>query len=177
MPGFFASGIVNFFRKGDDGKYTLAMAMPDTAPLPIFAAEADSGKFVKAALLRRDETLGKNVLAATTYRTPKELVQDFQELFPEDGKDAQFFQLPEEMFMNALVGMGRPEWVAEELVSTIALSFSNVPANSVDSGRTCVWLARKATLEESLWIGHCPFLTKSRRRSRSMQRMRLRSRS
>lgn len=118
MPGFFASGVASNFRKGDDGKYMLTIPMPESAPIPVFAAEVDTGKFVKAALLRRDETLGKNVLASSGYRTPKELLQDFKEVFPEAGKDAFFVSVPEEQFKSMLVGFGQPEWVAEELVST-----------------------------------------------------------
>lgn len=121
MPGFFLSNVTSSFRRGGDGTWTLAMPMPETAPVPIFAPEFDSGKWVKAALMRRDEVLGKNILAATAYYTPKQMLADFQELFPQAGVGAQFFQVPEEMFIGFMKAMGRSDVAALELWENMRL--------------------------------------------------------
>lgn len=87
----------------------------------MFDAEADTGKFVKAIILKRDEVLGKRVLGATAYQTPAEILADFKSAFPNAGKDAKFFSLPHEMFTATLKGQGMPDFAAEELLQNFRL--------------------------------------------------------
>lgn len=116
MPGFFMSNIPGQnLRKGEDGKWVLALAMPDDSPVPLFAPEFDSGKFAKAALLKRDQVLGKRLLEATDYITPKQMLAEFKELYPQAGEGAHFFELPEGAFKGILKGAGLPDFAAEEL--------------------------------------------------------------
>lgn len=123
LPGFYMGNLpgVNL-REMPDGKYVLALPMPDAAPIPIFAAEYDMGKFVKAIFLKKEATLGKRIYAATAYTTPTELLQDFQEVYPEAGKGATFRQLPGEVFKEILASArGVPEAVQEEMLQNMRL--------------------------------------------------------
>lgn len=63
----------------------------------MFDAEANTGKFVKAIFVKRDEVLGKRMLGAITYQTPAEMLSDFKIALPNAGKDAKFFSLLHEM--------------------------------------------------------------------------------
>lgn len=122
MPGFFMSNVTgSMLRKGEDGKYTLAMAMPDNAPVPLFATELDTGKYGKAIFQKREQVLGKRVLEAVDYVTPAQMVKEFQEVYPQAGEGAKFFELSEQMFIGALKGNGMPDFAAEELWENMQL--------------------------------------------------------
>ena len=59
--------------------YTFTLPIPHTAAcIPIFEAYHDTGKFVKAILTKRDQTLGKRVLGATKYASAQELADEFE---------------------------------------------------------------------------------------------------
>ena len=73
-------------HKGDDGKYVLGLPVAADAQIPLVDIEKDTGKFVKAILMNRDEALGKEYLGATDYYTPQQAVDEFTKAFPEDGK-------------------------------------------------------------------------------------------
>ncbi|QYT03421.1 NmrA domain-containing protein [Trichoderma simmonsii] len=123
QPGFFMSNIPGqlLAQESPEKPWTLALPTPETAPFPMFDAEADTGKFVKAIILKRDEVLGKRVLGATAYQTPAEILADFKSAFPNAGKDAKFFSLPHEMFTATLKGQGMPDFAAEELLQNFRL--------------------------------------------------------
>ncbi|KAK4076556.1 uncharacterized protein Triagg1_4159 [Trichoderma aggressivum f. europaeum] len=123
QPGFFMSNIPGqlLAQESPEKPWTLAVPTPETAPFPMFDAEADTGKFVKAIILKRDEVLGKRVLGATAYQTPAEILVDFKSAFPNASKDAKFFSLPHEMFTATLKGQGMPDFAAEELLQNFRL--------------------------------------------------------
>jgi uncharacterized protein YbjT (DUF2867 family) len=121
LPGFYLSQMVAWFHPGDDGTWTFKSALTEDAKIPIFAAESDNGKFVKAAFLNRDKVLGKQVLAATEYYTPKQMLADLQSLFPQTVKDVQVSQTPEEPYKETLKGYGMPQFAADELWENMRL--------------------------------------------------------
>ncbi|RFU78356.1 hypothetical protein TARUN_3878 [Trichoderma arundinaceum] len=123
QPGFFMSNIPGqlLSQEAPDKPWTLSIPTSGTAPFPLFDAETDTGKFVKAIVLKRDELLGKRVLGATAYKTPAEILNDFKATFPNAGKDAQFFSVPHELFKAGLKGRGLPEFAAEELLENFRL--------------------------------------------------------
>ncbi|KAL1742101.1 hypothetical protein HDZ31DRAFT_84366 [Schizophyllum fasciatum] len=124
LPGFYMSNIPGSnLRAMPDGKWALAMPMPENAPIPLFAAEHDTGKFVKAILLKREETLGKRVYGSTGYTTPLEILDAFKKVYPTSGKDASFQQLPGDVFKGILGSMGMPEPVQEELLQNMRLVY------------------------------------------------------
>lgn len=124
---FFLAGcyMSNFpgtsFREMPDGKWGFALPLPDNAPIPIFDAEEDTGKFVKAMFLNEQKVLGKRVYGATAYYTPAEMVQDFRELSPSVGKDAGFSQLPNGVFKGIMASTGAPEVIQEEMLQNMRL--------------------------------------------------------
>ena len=63
-------------------------------------------------LLKREEVLGKNVLAATDYYTPDDVVKTLQEA---KGKEVVFWQTDKETYKGFLTGAGMPEFAAQEL--------------------------------------------------------------
>lgn len=103
-----------------NNNYTLALPMPETAPIPLFDPR-DTGKWIKAIVLRRGQLLGKRVLGATAYVTPAEIVAEFREVYPEAGKTAGFFSMPHEQFVAAMTGNGMPDFAAVEMLENMRL--------------------------------------------------------
>ena len=98
--------------------YTMAMPFPPTTPIPFFDPADDSGKFVKAMVMKRDEVLGKNVLGATAYSTPDDVIKAFKEV--KKGVQAQFVQIDKDAYMGALAQAGMPQYIQEELYENMA---------------------------------------------------------
>lgn len=111
----------NFRQMPPDNKWTFAMPIPASSPIPLFDTVDDTGKFVKGILLNREATLGKRILGATEYLTVQQVVDEFKKAFPEDGKDAQAVELTHEQFKGALASQGMPEFVQEELLQNFRL--------------------------------------------------------
>lgn len=119
MPGFFMSNLNTMINPSPQPPHTLTLALPvpSTAPIPFFDAGNDSGKFVKAMVLKREEVLGKNVLGATDYYTPEDVVKGFKE---KKGKDIQFYQPDKETYKGSLAQAGLPDFAQEELYENMA---------------------------------------------------------
>ena len=99
----------NIRQMPPDNVWTLGLPIPATAQIPFLDTAADTGKFIKAMVLKRDEVLGRDVLAATYYKTGAEALEAFKRTFPEAGKTARFFEIPHQMFLEILKGRGLPE--------------------------------------------------------------------
>ncbi|KAJ5414699.1 NmrA-domain-containing protein [Penicillium cosmopolitanum] len=122
LPGFYMSNIAGGnLRKTPEGIWKLALPIPGDSPIPLFASEYDTGKFVKSILLKRDETLGKRIYAATKYYTPLEILATFKNEYPNAGKDAAFAELPHAVFKSILAGAGMPAIAQEELLENMRL--------------------------------------------------------
>lgn len=98
----------------ETGGWTFALPVPGTTRIPLLNP-ADTGKFVAAAILQREKTLGKRIQGASEYLTCEEIVGAFRRVFPEAGKKARFKQLGEEEYKGALVGKGMGTGVTQEL--------------------------------------------------------------
>jgi uncharacterized protein YbjT (DUF2867 family) len=123
MPGFYMSNLPGqMFRQNPDANnaWVLALPIPETAKAPMFDT-ADTGKFVKAAVLHRGQLLGKRLLGATNYMTMTEVVDAFKKTFPEAGKTAGYFNVPHDMYIKILTGTGMPEFAAVELLENMRL--------------------------------------------------------
>ena len=119
MPGFYMSNVSGgMLHPTEGGEWAMTLPIPDHTPIPLFDAADDTGKFVKAILTHREETLGKRVLAATDYYTCAEIVRTFQEVKPETGKGARFLQVSKEDFKAGLGQM--PEKGKEEMYENMA---------------------------------------------------------
>jgi uncharacterized protein YbjT (DUF2867 family) len=114
LPGMYMQSVSGAFRQNPpENAWAFALPMPETAPIPLFDVR-DTGIWIKAIVRKRDQLLGKRILGATKYTTPKEIVDGFKQAFPEAGKAASFFSLPDEMFLQGVKdSMGLPEWAAE----------------------------------------------------------------
>ena len=108
-------------RDMGEGNWALALPMPDNSPIPLFDAEADTGKFVKAMFLNEDKVLGKRVYGATAYYTPTQILDQFKELFPNTGKKAAYSQLPGDVFKGIMASTGAPEVIQEEMLQNMRL--------------------------------------------------------
>jgi hypothetical protein len=110
------------FRQSPENNnaWTLALPIPETSIVPLFDT-ADTGKFIKAAVLHRDEVLGKRLLGATNYMTLREIVDSFTKTFPEAGKTAAYAELPHDLYVKILTGTGMPEFAAVELLENMLL--------------------------------------------------------
>lgn len=122
LAGIYMSNLPGMsLREMPDGKWALALPMPEDAPIPLFAAEYDTGKFVKAIFLKKDATLGKHIYGATAYYKPKQIIDEFKELFPGVGREATFNRLPDEVFKGIMTSTGAPEVVAEGMLQNMRL--------------------------------------------------------
>ena len=122
MPGFYISNFDGMMTPSPDppNVYTLALPMPPSTPIPIFDAADDTGKFVKAMVTKRDQVLGKRVLAATQYLPVADIPKILSEVKPESGKGAQFLRVDKATYMGFLTKTGMPEFAAEELYENMA---------------------------------------------------------
>lgn len=123
LPGFYMSNFPGSALRFDPSinAYTFSMPVPSSSPVPLFATNADAGKFVKAILSHREETLGKRVLAATKYYTFEELIQGFKNVFPAAGTNTVFKYQEKEEYMRKLTNSGIPEFAAIELYENMTL--------------------------------------------------------
>ncbi|EGO57252.1 hypothetical protein NEUTE1DRAFT_121747 [Neurospora tetrasperma FGSC 2508] len=126
LPGFYMSNFpgpaLGLTHHDDDtGKWTFALPTPASSSFfPLFDT-ADTGKFVKAAVLHREETLGKRLLGATEYLTGDQVVEGFKKVFPKAGATASYYQVPEDVYLDNLKGAGMPDYVAQELLENFLL--------------------------------------------------------
>ncbi|KAL1736280.1 hypothetical protein EV714DRAFT_242744 [Schizophyllum commune] len=124
LPGFYMANIPGMsLRPSPEGKWTLGMPMPEDAPIPLFAAERDTGKFVKAIFMKREQTLGKRVYASSGYTTPLQILEAFKKVYPTSGKDATFQRVPDEAFKGMLGQMGMPPAIQEETLQNMRLVY------------------------------------------------------
>ena len=120
LPGFYMSNAPSYLRPSPpDNAYTLYLPIPPDTPIPMFAAEDDTGKFVKAVLKNREALLGKRIYAATAYYTPNDFIAAFKKAFPETGKTAKFVEVSKEQYMSALAGAGMPPKAQEEMAENM----------------------------------------------------------
>ncbi|KAL2835880.1 hypothetical protein BJY01DRAFT_252318 [Aspergillus pseudoustus] len=110
LPGYFMSNFSSFgmIRKGDNDVYTLTYPVADTAKFPLLDVPADLGKFVLAAIKKRTDLIGAQVLAASNYYTPRQILSDFEAV---TGKKTQYVQVDAETYKSFM-----PPTVAEELL-------------------------------------------------------------
>ncbi|OQE11865.1 hypothetical protein PENFLA_c071G00666 [Penicillium flavigenum] len=122
LPGMYMQSLSGIFRQNPpENAWVFALPMPETAPIPLFDVR-NTGIWVKAIVRKRDQLLGKRVLGATKYTSPKEVVDGFKQAFPEAGKAAGFFSLPDEMFLQGVKdSMGVPDWAAEGILEMMHL--------------------------------------------------------
>lgn len=120
MPGFYMSNISGGMLRLDpsSNQYVFALPAPSTTPIPLFDASDDTGKFVKAILTHKDETVGKRVLAATDYYTASDIVKIFSEVKSEAGKGAKFQEIDKQTYKDSLAGF--PERGKEEMYQNMA---------------------------------------------------------
>lgn len=98
--------------------FTFAVPIPVTAPIPMFDAAVDTGKFVKAIFLTGAAALGRTFNAATAYMFPAEIVAQWAEV---KGVEAHAVQVDHAVYKGAMVSAGMQEKVAEELLQNMRL--------------------------------------------------------
>lgn len=96
-------------RPDPEGNWVLDLPIPDNSPIPLFDASDDTGKWVKAILLKPEQTMGKRVLGSGSYYTPKQIIEQFKEVYPESGRTAKFVELTPEQYKVVLGASGLPE--------------------------------------------------------------------
>ncbi|KAH7009871.1 hypothetical protein EDB80DRAFT_573857 [Ilyonectria destructans] len=114
LPGLFMSNLFEWFKKNDQGGYTIALPVsPEKAQIPLLDANRDTGKFVAAAIQHYPKSLGQRIYAATDYYSPSQLAADFSTVI---GKPAVAIQLPDDVFKSFL-----PPNAAQELLENMKL--------------------------------------------------------
>lgn len=98
------------------GEMAIFQPVPSRTPYPLFDADEDTGKYVKAILKHRDQTLGKRVFGATAYYNLSELADTFTKV---TGKKAVHLEVTGEQFMEPMIKMGMPQFAAEELLQNM----------------------------------------------------------
>lgn len=127
LPGYFMSNFAAFgmIRKGDDGVYNLAYPVTNNAKFPLIDVPEDlgkllsspytwdnrltvTGKFVLAAIKKRTELIGAQILASVDYYTPAQILADFEAV---TGKKTRYVQVDAETYKGFL-----PAPAADELL-------------------------------------------------------------
>lgn len=125
MPGFYMSNLDDMFGPSpqEPHVYTIALPMPPTTEIPLFDAGDDTGKFVKAMILKRDQVLGKNILAASAYYKAEEIASTFEKVKAEAGKGAKMVTVDKPTYKGFLAMAGLPEFAQEELYENMAFMY------------------------------------------------------
>ena len=168
--GFYMSNFPGqSLRDMGEGNWALAMPNPADAPIPFFHAAADTGKFVKAMFLNTDKVLGKRIYGATACYTPAQIVEEFKEVFPENGKKTNFVQLPGDVFKGILGGMGMPEPIQEAVLQNMRLlgEFGYFGGDKLEPS-LAVGLLESALIGQSLTFASQLLTEKPTRSSRRM---------
>lgn len=84
-------------------------------------AQHDTGLFVRSILLNREKTLGREILGATDYYTPLEIIEELRKAKPEAGKSLTFKKLSVEEYRQLLASKGWPPVVQEEFIENMLL--------------------------------------------------------
>ncbi|OAK94116.1 putative nucleoside-diphosphate-sugar epimerase [Phaeosphaeriaceae sp. SRC1lsM3a] len=108
LPGYFMSNLDQAVKPGQDGALTWYLPVGKDAKFPLIDIKADTGKFVKAIIKKRDSVLGARILGAQGYYTPTEIMDQLAEV---TGKKTAFVQIDSKMYMGFL-----PEFMAEEML-------------------------------------------------------------
>ncbi|EPE03009.1 hypothetical protein F503_08623 [Ophiostoma piceae UAMH 11346] len=112
LPGYYMSNFTRMLAKNDDGSYTLYYPVGDKAKFPLYDAASDSGLFVKAILKNLDSLNGKEVLAASGYYTPSQIVETFSKA---TGKKANFVQVTNDQYKASLPPALADEYLDNQL--------------------------------------------------------------
>ncbi|RPA88141.1 NmrA-domain-containing protein [Ascobolus immersus RN42] len=104
LAGFYMENIPSgMMRKtspeGAAEDWTFALPITEKAQIPMFAASADTGKYVKAMLLNKEAVLGRQVPGATAYYDPVRIAKEFGEA---TGKKGLFVSIDPEDFKKSL---------------------------------------------------------------------------
>ncbi|KAM0425844.1 hypothetical protein ACHAPT_008782 [Fusarium lateritium] len=110
LPGYFMSNFtaLQMIKKGDDGIYSLVYPVTDKAKFPLIDTASDLGKYVVAAIRKESEVLGKQILAASGYYTPTQIVSEFEDVV---GKKARFVPIDAATYKSFL-----PDQLADEML-------------------------------------------------------------
>ncbi|GKT95755.1 nmrA family transcriptional regulator [Colletotrichum tofieldiae] len=90
---------LQMIRKDDDGVYTLACPVSDSAKFPLIDTESDVGPWYQ-------------VLAAADYYTPSRIISEFQEV---TGKPARFVTIDTETYKSFIPGLLADEMLENHL--------------------------------------------------------------
>ncbi|OQU98237.1 hypothetical protein CLAIMM_04053 [Cladophialophora immunda] len=143
MPGFYMSNIPGqSLNNAQGGAWNLALPIPPDAPMPLFDADADTGKFVKGILLHRDRVLGARVYGATGYYTPQQILADFQAVKARDGPGGAARQVPEEAFKKVLAAKGLPAPIQDEMLENLLLmpQFGYYGGADLGESQACIYI-------------------------------------
>ncbi len=124
MPGVYMSNFAGGVMRPTppDNHWVMSVPVPPTASFPVFDPDSDTGKFVKAMVLKRDQVLGKRILAATSYLTGNEILETFKKVYPVAGKTASWNTLTSEQFKSNLINYAKmPDFAAQELLENFLL--------------------------------------------------------
>jgi len=153
LPGVFMNGVLQGFRKGNDGTYVYSMPFKPTTKIPVIDVVADTGLFVSAVLLNMEQTLNKRILGSSGYYEAGQIVRDFEQAC---GKKAIYNQITYEQFQSFL-----PAAVAEEITANFKMIedpgyYAGEPASAVDDSINLVTGAglRKPTSWKDYVSGH-----------------------
>ncbi|TDZ36264.1 NmrA-like family domain-containing protein 1 [Colletotrichum trifolii] len=108
------------FKLTPDGRWVFSLPVSAKAVLPVYHTE-DTGKYIKAAVLREKESLGGRILGATAYMTCEEIVEGFKRVFPKAGRSAEYRVQSEEEFRSELRVAGTPDYVIDEVYENMVL--------------------------------------------------------
>lgn len=103
-------------REMPDGSWGLGLPTPPDAPMPLFDAEDDTGKFVKGIFLNREKVLGERIYGATDYYTPTRIMDEFKECYPKVAATASYNELPADVYKGILGSIGLPASFQDEML-------------------------------------------------------------
>lgn len=92
---------------GGKGPFKLALPLPIDKPvIPLIDAQRDFGKFVRAAILHRNELLGRSLFAAQAYYSMNQIARGIDNVKTSDEQICQVIELSDDEYLQLETGSG-----------------------------------------------------------------------
>ncbi|CAG9998523.1 unnamed protein product [Clonostachys byssicola] len=103
----------------NNGAYAISLPFAGDRPIALYDT-ADTGKFIKAAILHWDDVVGKHLLGTSGHVTGDQMIATFQKVFPIAGEGASWQKVAPETWAGYIEGPGKMREVMVDNMRLIA---------------------------------------------------------
>lgn len=97
---------------GSGNDNIIALPLMPSTKLPLIDTAGDTGKFVKAIVLHRDELLGKRLIGVSEYRSLDDVAEIMEKV---STKKTQYVHVDMDQFLQRFAARGYPQHILEDV--------------------------------------------------------------